>query len=143
MFGGKKKEKKAEIPESFTLIDQGTIVQGNIDTTGRIQIHGVVKGNLNVNGVVEVAESGLIECEYIKADEVKIVGHVKANIETKGRLEIWKRGKLEGNVRAGILDIEEGAIFIGSSNMGPGSDAASLPETTTKELEEKKELFSD
>ena len=143
MFGGKKKENKVEVPESFTLIDQGTIVQGNIDTTGRIQIHGVVKGNLNVNGVVEVAESGLIEGEYVKADEVKIVGHVKANIDTKGRLEIWKRGKLEGNVRAGILDIEEGAIFIGSSNMGSSTETASLPETTKKELEEKKELFSD
>ncbi len=143
MFGGKKKENKVEIPESFTLIDQGTIVQGNIDITGRIQIHGIIKGNLNVNGVVEVAESGLIEGEYVKADEVKIVGHVKANIDAKGRLEIWKRGKLEGNVRAGILDIEEGAIFIGSSNMGPSMDNASLPETTKKELEEKKELFSD
>ena len=143
MFGGNKKQKKVEIPESFTLIDQGTIIQGDIDTTGRIQIHGVVKGNLNVNGVVEVAESGLVEGEYIKADEVKIVGHVRANIDAKGRLELWKRGKLEGNVRAGILDIEEGAIFIGRSNMGSSPDPAPLPETTSKELEEKKELFSD
>jgi len=136
----KKEEKTSEIPETFTLIDQGTIVQGNLDVTGRIQIHGIVKGNLTVKGVVEVAESGLIDGEYVRADEVKIVGHIKANVDAKGRLEIWKRGRLEGNVRAGILDIEEGAIFIGSSSMG--SEAASLPDAA-KEIEEPKELFSD
>lgn len=138
----KKEETKSELPETFTLIDQGTIVQGNLDVTGRIQIHGIIKGNLTVKGVVEVAESGLIDGEYVRADEVKIVGHVKANVDAKGRLEIWKRGRLEGNVRAGILDIEEGAIFIGSSNMGSPTETASLP-GASKESEEPKELFSD
>ena len=137
----KKEKMKAEIPETFTLIDQGTIVQGDLDVSGRIQIHGIVKGNLTVKGVVEVAESGLIEGEFIRADEVKVVGHVKANVDTKGRLEIWKRGRLEGNVQAGILDIEEGAIFIGNSNMG-STETASLP-GAAKEIEETKELFSD
>lgn len=137
----KKEEKTSEIPETFTLIDQGTIVQGNLDVTGRIQIHGIVKGNLTVKGVVEVAESGLIDGEYVRADEVKIVGHIKANVDAKGRLEIWKRGRLEGNVRAGVLDIEEGAIFIGNSSMG-SSETASLPDAS-REIEEPKELFSD
>lgn len=103
--------------EPFTYINQGTEISGNIVAKGRVRIHGILRGNVTVEGVLEVAEDGLVEGEKIVADEVKIIGHVKANIEAKVKVEIWQKGILEGDVRANALDIEEGATFIGRSDM--------------------------
>jgi cytoskeletal protein CcmA (bactofilin family) len=103
--------------DPFTYIHQGTELQGNLVAKGRVRIHGIVRGNITVEGVLEVAEEGLVEGEKIEADEVKIIGHVKANVEARVKVEIWQKGILEGDVRAVALDIEEGATFIGRSDM--------------------------
>ncbi len=103
--------------DPFTYINQGTELHGDLIAKGRVRIHGIVRGNITVEGVLEVAEDGLVEGEKIIADEVKIIGHVKANVEARVKIEIWQKGILEGDVRATALDIEEGATFIGRSDM--------------------------
>jgi cytoskeletal protein CcmA (bactofilin family) len=125
MLNRRQKQQESQTPapqtgqttDPFTYINQGTEVQGNIVAKGRVRIHGIVRGNITVEGVLEVAEDGLVEGEKIEADEVKIIGHVKANVEAKVKVEIWQKGILEGDVRATALDIEEGATFIGRSDM--------------------------
>ncbi len=106
-----------QVADPFTYINQGTELQGNIVAKGRVRIHGIVRGNITVEGVLEVAEDGLVEGDKIIADEVKIIGHVKANVEARVKIEIWQKGILEGDIRATALDIEEGATFIGRSDM--------------------------
>ncbi len=125
MLNRRQKQQESQTPapqpgqtaDPFTYINQGTELQGNIVAKGRVRIHGIVRGNITVEGVLEVAEDGLVEGEKIEADEVKIIGHVKANVEAKVKVEIWQKGILEGDVRAAALDIEEGATFIGRSDM--------------------------
>jgi cytoskeletal protein CcmA (bactofilin family) len=119
--------------EAFTYINHGTLVEGNISARGRVRVHGTVKGNISVEGVLEVAETGLIEGELIRAYEVKIIGQVRANIEVKGKIEIWQKGLLEGDVRASALDIEEGATFIGRSDMRPSNQLVSLETPVSEE----------
>jgi cytoskeletal protein CcmA (bactofilin family) len=99
--------------DPFTYIHQGTEIQGDLIGKGRVRIHGTVRGNITVEGVLEIAEDGLVEGQTITADEVKIIGHVKARV----KVEIWQKGILEGDIRATALDIEEGATFIGRSDM--------------------------
>ncbi|MCD6419640.1 MAG: polymer-forming cytoskeletal protein, partial [Synergistetes bacterium] len=57
----------------------------------------------------------------VKADifskNVVIGGKVEGNIEAKDRLEVSSTGKLVGNIRANSLKIDEGAVFIGKSEM--------------------------
>jgi cytoskeletal protein CcmA (bactofilin family) len=103
--------------DPFTYIHQGTEIQGDLIGKGRVRIHGTVRGNITVEGVLEIAEDGLVEGQTITADEVKIIGHVKANVEARVKVEIWQKGILEGDIRATALDIEEGATFIGRSDM--------------------------
>ncbi|MGL4608375.1 MAG: bactofilin family protein [Trueperaceae bacterium] len=116
--------------DPFTYINQGTEIQGNIVAKGRVRIHGLVRGNIMVDGVLEIAEDGVVEGEMIAADEVKIIGHVKANVEAKVKVEIWQKGILEGDIRAATLDIEEGATFIGRSDMRPSGHTPKLTEVS-------------
>jgi cytoskeletal protein CcmA (bactofilin family) len=125
MLNRRQKQQETPAPQGsqsadpFTYINQGTEIQGDLVAKGRVRIHGILRGNITVEGVLEIAEDGLVEGSTIVADEVKIIGHVKANVEAKVKIEIWQKGILEGDVRAAALDIEEGATFIGRSDMRP------------------------
>lgn len=124
----------SQTPDPFTYIHQGTEIQGDLVGKGRVRIHGTVRGNISVEGVLEIAEDGLVEGQTIAADEVKIIGHVKANVEARVKVEIWQKGILEGDIRATALDIEEGATFIGRSDMRTPTQTLAVPNTTSERL---------
>lgn len=122
MFGRAKDRHEDAAPAEkasadLTYIHKDTSLQGDLNAKGRVRVDGVVRGNITVEGILEIAESGSIEGELIKATVVKIIGHVKANVEATKKVEIWQKGRLEGDVRAAALDIEEGAMFVGRSEM--------------------------
>ncbi len=104
--------------EPFTYIHRDTVLTGEVSAKGRVRVHGTVHGNLRIDGVLEVAESGVVEADMLTANEVKIIGKVKAGqLVVSGKVEIWKGGELVGDVRAAALDIEDGARFTGRSEM--------------------------
>ena len=109
--------------EPFTYVHRGTVVIGKVIATGRVRVHGEVRGDVKVDGVLEVAESGSVTGDSVEADVVKVLGRVTADVVASGKVEIWKGGVLTGDVSAPALDIEEGATFNGFSNMlGKGSE---------------------
>lgn len=103
--------------EPFTYVHRGTVVIGEIVATGRVRVHGEIKGSVKVDGVLEVAESGVVEGKTVEAHVVKVLGRVTADVVAGGKVEIWKGGVLTGNVSSPALDIEEGATFNGFSHM--------------------------
>ena len=128
---------KAVRQEPFTYIHRGTTLLGQLIAEGRVRVHGNVKGNVKVVGVLEVSQAGAIEGELIEADEVKILGRVRANVVSSGKVEIWSGGELVGNVRAASLDIVEGAFFTGTSEMvtADGTPLLAPPSGPLAELE--------
>jgi cytoskeletal protein CcmA (bactofilin family) len=136
--GQKNSQSKDVKPEPFTYIHQDTLLEGNLSAKGRVRIYGVVKGNVTVEGVLEIAEFGVIEGDTIRAHEVRVLGRVKANVESSGKIEIWQKGELIGDVRATSLDIEEGATFIGRSEMRPSNPAPyEVPVASLQSLKEE------
>lgn len=123
---------QAPNPEPFTYIQRGTTIVGQLEARGRVRVHGVVKGDVRVDGPLEVAEAGLVEGARIEAEDVKIIGRVVVErLVARGKVEIWDGGELIGDVTAATLDIEEGARFTGRSEMAsheglaPGDEASS------------------
>ncbi|HZW28075.1 MAG TPA: polymer-forming cytoskeletal protein [Trueperaceae bacterium] len=118
--------KKQEEPvkrEPFTYIHRGTKLVGKVEAVGRVRVHGVVEGDVEVDGVVEVAPAGVIVGSLVRAEELRVLGKVEANVVVTGKVEIWNGGELIGDVKAAALDIEEGARFTGRSDMSgaPGA----------------------
>jgi cytoskeletal protein CcmA (bactofilin family) len=112
-------KQRGQVSEPFTFIHQGTVIVGNVQVPGRARIHGEVHGNVNVQGLLEIAASATIDGHYIYAENIKILGQVHADVWVTGNAEIWRGGSLTGNLYAAQLDIEQGATFIGSSDMRP------------------------
>jgi cytoskeletal protein CcmA (bactofilin family) len=123
----RRRTQRGKTGEPFTYIHAATTITGELKAEGRVRIHGVVRGTIEVEGVLEVAEGGVIEGPLVRAREVKIIGTVTATVEAEGKVEIWSKGRLEGDVSAASLDIEEGATFIGRSEMRQSGRAAALP----------------
>lgn len=119
MFKRRRKEPPTQPQrEPFTYVHQDTTICGELNGSGRVRIHGTVRGNVRVDGVLEVAEAGLVEGSSVVADEVKIIGRMLVeSVTARGKVEIWRGGELIGNVKAAALDIEDGARFTGRSEM--------------------------
>ena len=138
MLGRNKKQADRDAKptvEPFTYIHQGTTFTGTLEASGRVRVHGTIRGSVKVDGVLEVADAGVIEGALIEAVEVKILGRVCADVHASGKIEIWKNGILVGDVRAVALDIEEGASFTGRSEMTRegGPAVARLPSSGPSE----------
>ena len=132
MFGEKKEEAKKGKVE--TILGTGTEVKGDIHTKGSLRIEGKVNGNIKADGDLFIGESGDIQTE-IEARKIVIAGKVKGNVIARDKLEILPKGRLEGDIKTAKLKIEEGAIFIGSSETLNGNNTSNK----AKKRREKKE----
>jgi cytoskeletal protein CcmA (bactofilin family) len=112
--------------ERFTYLEHGTVVTGTLAATGRLRVHGTIRGEVDVDGVIEVAPDGVIEGTCVKASALVILGRVTANVRVTGKVEVWRDAHLEGDVWASALDIEEGATFRGRSDMPRRPDTPRL-----------------
>ena len=64
----------------FSVVSKGTVLHGGIDTTGSIEINGVVEGNVKANGelILSGTITGNVEALIISVNAGKIRGNVKA-----------------------------------------------------------------
>lgn len=142
----RRRPKEAEPAESarpFTYIQRGTEIVGDLIASGRVRVHGVIRGNVRVDGPLEVAENGILESDTVEAHEVKVLGRVTVRkLTATKKVEIWKGGELVGDVNSPALDIEEGAHFTGRSEM-PGAEGVKPEATPAPEASEVPSLSTE
>ena len=109
-----KKEHKATI----NSIGEGTILNGEINSSGDIRIDGTLKGSVKVGGKLVLGPAGKIEGE-VECENAIIAGELRAQIKSKNLLTLKTTAKLYGDIFSGKLEIEPGAIFTGNCSMGP------------------------
>ena len=101
---------------STSLLSRSVKIEGEIHGEENLHIDGRIKGAVRLNGDVLIGNAGIVEAE-IEADNVIIQGQVTGNVTARQQLEIQPSGKLIGNCTARSIDIKEGAVFEGRSNM--------------------------
>ena len=82
-------------------------------TTGKV-------GEINSDGVLTIGENADIRGE-IKTKSITVYGKVQGNITVGERCELKSRCTLQGDLKATRLVIEEGATFIGKSEVTSGA----------------------
>ena len=106
-----------------TIVGTGARLEGNIVSAGSLRIDGQVKGQINADGDVMLSSQSQVEAD-IRADNVAVAGRFKGNIVVKGKAELGRGGRVDGNITAKTLVVEEGAVFHGQSIMEQGSGQA-------------------
>ena len=120
MFGKK--------PAEPTVIGRGTVIEGTVRITGRIQVDGQIDGTLEVDGHVSVGPDGRIIGEVV-TDDLVVGGRVEGKVTARKHLHVASTGAVRGEVRYGTLQIDRGAVMDGSALHGEdeAADAASEP----------------
>ena len=119
---------------STSLLSKKVKIEGDIQGDEDLHVEGHFKGSIKINGSIFVGQTGVIEAD-IEADNVIIQGQIKGNVLARRQLEIQPLGQLTGDCKAASIDIKEGAIFEGRSNMlRPAASSAGSAQPGTKGL---------
>lgn len=102
--------------QTINLIGTGTLIEGNVTSSGDIRVDGSLKGMLNTKGKVIVGESGKIEGE-VRCKNFDVEGTIDGKVIVSELLSLRDKSKLNGEIITNKLAIEPGAIFSGKCDM--------------------------
>ena len=129
------KEKNLSISEkvgnSATLISEGTVLQGDVNSENDLRIDGVIQGNVISSAKVVIGPTGRVEGN-IHGKQADITGKVIGNIAVQEILQLRGQCNVQGNIHAATLQIDPTAIFNGQCQMG-GVQAANVVLMNTDE----------
>lgn len=117
---------KGKATGSTSLLSKKVNIVGEIQGNEDLHVEGRFKGSIKISGNIFVSQTGVVEAD-VEADTIVIQGKINGNVLARKQLEIQPRGQLIGDCTAQSIDIKEGAIFEGRSNMlrPPASPAGS------------------
>ena len=101
-----------------TLIAEDVEIVGTVKCAGSIEIAGRLNGDLNCNGTALINQSAAIKGN-ITADSTTVQGQINGNIAAKDRIEMKASARITGDIRAKRLTVEDGATFVGTSEVNP------------------------
>lgn len=101
----------------ISIIGPGMKVVGDCETDGTIRVEGTVNGSLKAGKAVVVGKDGFVEGNILTQDAV-ISGRVTGTLVAESRLELQSTSRVEGEVRARRMQLEEGAVLNGTVIMG-------------------------
>lgn len=99
-----------------SVLGAGIIWRGSLNGKGGVRVEGTFEGEINLNGLLVVGETGRITCENVQANTVIVAGAIKGNI-TAEKLEIRSTGHVWGDVTIVAFSTEEGAFLRGNITM--------------------------
>ncbi len=115
------------------IIGQGTKIVGDIETNGDIRIDGNIEGNVTSKGKVVIGSNGLIKGEVF-CSNAELAGSLNGKIAVSELLSLKASSKVTGDIKTGKLNIEPGAIFTGTCNMGNQTQGTVNPQSPPKEV---------
>lgn len=118
MFAGKDSKKETENLSQFsTIIAKGTLIHGDIESSGNIRIEGKVIGNVKAKSKIAIGESGLVQGNIL-AVNAEVAGEVKGIIEISELVCIRPSGIVNGDIIAQKMTVDTGGTLNGSTKMG-------------------------
>jgi len=120
------KPKRPVISEGIdSVIGKRARFQGELHTTGSVNIAGHFEGKLSADGEVLISQGGRVAGE-ISGGSVVISGTVDGNITAVDALEITKTGRVHGDLLGGRIIIDEGSSYQGRVKVHSPADQAAV-----------------
>ena len=94
------------------FIDQGSEFEGKLSFKDTVRIDGCFRGEITSQNTLVVGETGEIMAT-VRSRNVIVSGTVTGNIFASERLMLHKTARVEGDIEAGSIAIEEGAMLNG------------------------------
>ncbi len=118
----------ADLTSAKNHLSADVEIKGSIKFQNELTIDGKVEGEITSPGVLIIGENSEVRGE-IKTKSITVHGKVQGNITVEERCELKGRAQLIGDLKAARLVIEEGATFVGKSEVSPNRGAIKATET--------------
>ena len=118
---------------------QGINWQGKLSGKGGVRIEGIFEGEIAIQGLLVVGETGKVTCPNVRANKVIVAGAVHGGISAD-KLEIRSTGRVYGNVTVSAFSTEEGAFLRGQVTMEDKVDL-DLEEPAPREPDVRSDSF--
>lgn len=111
-------------------------IKGSITVAEELFLDGKVDGEINARGALTVGANAEI-LGQIRANSAKIFGKIVGKITADEYCELKAQSVLEGDLKASRLVMEDGASFVGNSEILPSRVVVKLPQLTSPVENEK------
>lgn len=109
------------------LIGSSIKITGDVVGDENLIIDGSVEGSVNLSSnELVIGQSGRINAN-MTANMIRVDGEVKGDINGNEKVIVSKTGRVQGNIVAPRVTLEDGAKFKGSIDMDPGGIETSKP----------------
>jgi len=132
---------------AVACLSQGIRIKGEIVGGEDLFIDGNVEGKVTFqNSVLTVGPNATIKAD-INAREIVVRGRVTGKLEGSERVQLWNTARVNGDIRADRVSIEEGAEIHGKMEAGKAParavEAAPAKKAESPKLKETKETDSE
>lgn len=110
-------------PRAPACVSQGIKIKGDVEGNEDLFVDGVIEGKISLtNATITVGPNGTVKAE-ISARDVVLRGAAQGKFTAAERLQIWHTARVEGELKAERISIEDGAELKGRVEAGktPGS----------------------
>lgn len=101
----------------ISIIGPRMKVVGDLFTEGTVRVEGQVEGNVEAGKAVVVGKEGDIQGD-IRTEDSIISGRIRGSVTAASRLEVQATARIDGEVHARRMQLEEGAMLNGTVRMG-------------------------
>lgn len=116
--------------QAINLINEGTVIRGDIEVAGDLRIDGGLVGNIVAKGRLVVGPNGKVDGE-ISCSNIEISGLIKGKVKVSDMLTMKSTAKIYGDIFAGKISVEPGSLFFGTCSMG---ESEISPEKNGKQI---------
>ncbi len=108
--------------EGLSTIGPSITVKGELFGKEDLEVQGKFEGTISLKKhSVSVGEDGRVKAD-IHAKTIQIGGEVKGNLFGEDEVVILRSGRVEGDIKASRVTLENGSKFKGSIDMEPKSE---------------------
>lgn len=104
------------VDAQISVIAQGTVYKGDVQSDGSIQVYGRAEGTLTAKEDIWLAEGADVEAT-VTARRVIVAGRISGSVRAHSRFEALPQGVIEADVQAPSFVVHEGAAINGKLTM--------------------------
>ena len=102
---------------SNNIIGEGSVLKGNLNSSGNVRLEGKVIGDLSSSSKVACGETSIVDGN-VMAENAEIAGKVTGKVTVSELLILKSTASIHGDISTSNLIIESGANFNGACSMG-------------------------